>query len=90
MTAQWKDATKYSRGDKERIPTVFEVKLGVYRLVVMSSHIYYPGQWVMTLQPLINEPRKLDARSGEEAQAKAVEFTRAYLAQTVADALANL
>lgn len=88
--ANWKDATSYSRGDKDRTPTVLEINLGAYRLVVMSSHIYYPGKWVMTLRPLIESPFELNVETLEEAKVKAIEYTKELLTRTTNEAFAKL
>ena len=43
----WKDCTTYSRNDKERKPTTFEISHGGLRICVTNGHIHYRGQWVM-------------------------------------------
>ena len=47
MQDNWKDVTSYSRDDKERRPTIFELRLGEYfRVVICYSHIYYKNEWI--------------------------------------------
>lgn len=70
----WKDTTSYSRG-KERIPTIWTIKLGKLKLSVMNSHIYYPGEWVMTCEPFFIT-KELNVSTKEEAQAKALELIK--------------
>lgn len=74
----WKDATSYSRDDKERLPTTFAATSGPLKLVVTSGHIYYPGRWVGHCQPLF-EAKLLDATTLEEAQDEVVRLVREWV-----------
>ena len=84
---EWKDTTSYSRG-KERIPICWSAKIGRLRVSVLSSHIYYPGQWVMHCKPFY-DTHKLDVETKEQAQAKALQLVKKEIDAIAAD-LADL
>lgn len=42
----WRNCTSYSRDDKERIPTGFELKVGDCRIVITCGHRDYRNEWV--------------------------------------------
>lgn len=44
---QWRDCTSYSRGDKERVPTSYEIKHGWLRICITCGHIYHRPKWVL-------------------------------------------
>lgn len=49
---QWKDISSYSKGDKERVPTAWELQLSRrVRIVVVRGHIYRPDSWVFHCDP---------------------------------------
>ena len=73
---EWKDCTTYPRGDKERVPTAWEIKSGDLRIVVTSGHIYYKGRWVMHCARLRIDTYPLSATSKKEAQLSAIEVVR--------------
>jgi len=73
----WKDTTGYSQG-RERIPTTWSAKFGVFGITVTSSHIHYKGQWIARCEPFF-DVRELDVSSKEEAQAKAIALVREFL-----------
>lgn len=51
MKPEWKDATIYSQGERGKInPTAWECFVGGSRVLIMSGHLSYPGQWVMNFR----------------------------------------
>lgn len=44
---QWRDCTSYSRDDKERVPTTYEITHGYLRIVITCGHIRYRPNWVL-------------------------------------------
>ncbi len=64
---EWKDASSYSRNDKERIPTVWELKVGGLRIVVHRI-IHYP-EWYVSCYNLNIENKCLYTDDVEEAKA---------------------
>lgn len=75
MAAEWRDATSYSRDDKERKPTAFALKFGGIRLSVTSGHIYYRGKWVMHCEPFYNT-YPLAGTTEAEAKSQAVALVQ--------------
>lgn len=74
---EWKDTTSYSRIDKDRIPTTFEICDGLLRVVVTCGHIYYKPQWVMHCQALSIDTRPLrNAATKDQAQTEALHIVR--------------
>ena len=48
---QWKDATSYRKGETDKEPTTWTLRLdGVY-VAITKSHIYYKGTWIMSFEP---------------------------------------
>ena len=45
--SEWKDCTRYSRDQRVRIPTAFELQSGEIRIVITKAHLYNPGYWTM-------------------------------------------
>lgn len=76
----WKDTTSYSR-DKARIPTTWSVNVAGIRITVTSSHLYYPGQWVVHCSPWFDTtPLKLkEGATAEEAQLAATRLVGAKI-----------
>ena len=71
--SEWKDTTTYSRGQKDRTPTTFSIRLTrQFSITITNAHIYYPGDWVMHLHPVF-ECRLLGADTLEEAKAEALQ-----------------
>ena len=76
----WKDCTSYSRGNKERIPTAFELRFpSGLLLVIMSGHIYYKGEWVMHCFNVGIDAHPLIVKTQEEAQRKAIRIVKAKI-----------
>jgi hypothetical protein len=76
MKPEWKDATSYSRGEDHSKPRSWSIDIGPLRLVVVSEHIYHPGEWVMHFAPFYNE-HELHVKTIREAQKEALSL--AYL-----------
>jgi hypothetical protein len=73
----WKDCTSYSRNDKERKPTIFELKLpSGLRISIVNGHIYYKGQWIMHCFDIGIDTHPLNVKTQEEAQEKAIKTVR--------------
>jgi hypothetical protein len=52
---KWTDITTHSRSDAERIPTIFEAKIGLCRIVILTGH-YRQFEWIMNCPMLgLNE-----------------------------------
>ena len=43
---RWEDCTTYSRNDKERIPTTFDVGVDGVRVVITCGHTHHRPAWV--------------------------------------------
>ena len=81
-TPTWKDCTTYRQGDKERIPTVFEIKSGKLRVVVTNGHIYCKGHWVMHCHSLGIDTLPLPgATTREQAQQHARQRVDSAIAE---------
>lgn len=70
--SQWKDATSYQRGDKERIPTAYELKLTGLRIYITCAHIHHEPDWIMHCRVLNIDTRPLAANSLAGAKAEAI------------------
>jgi hypothetical protein len=54
----WKDITSYSKGDIERKPRSWQLRMpGGLRLVIVWNHRDYPGEWICHLHPWFKEVR---------------------------------
>lgn len=86
--AKWKDITSYSRGDKERKSTTWEIKLGSYRLIITRGHRDYPNQWVMHLYPHKSEIKLKGVPVDDirEAKVAALQLTEKLLKEVVDEA----
>ncbi|WP_421696878.1 hypothetical protein [Ancylobacter sp.] len=78
MSAKWKDITSYSRDDKERVPSTWELRLTPYtRIFVMRSHRADPDNWTMHCGPWFDTyplglPSKMENR--DEAMSRALNL----------------
>jgi len=80
----WKDVTTISQ-DAKHGPSVFETRLGRFRLVV-HRHIHYPANvWLASCESALNK-RELASRDIEDAKSEAVAMLRAVLV-TALDAM---
>ena len=76
----WKDISSYGQGDRERIPTCWELKLSRdVRIAITRGHIYDRENWVMHCSPWF-DTHSLQLPSTvenlDEAQAKAIALVR--------------
>lgn len=80
---QWKDKTSYSRDDRERIPSIWQLQLTRdIRISVVRKHIHNPDSWVMHCAPWFDTqslglPPTVENR--DEAMARAVTLVRAEI-----------
>ena len=81
---QWNDATSYSRDDKERKPTAWEICGDRLRIYITCRHINNPGNWVMHCRPWF-DTTDLKVDTLEEAKEKAVKMVYAVLAKCAND-----
>ena len=69
---EWQDATSYSRGDKNRIPTAYSVRLTRdFSIYVTCDHVHYRGIWILQFPPFFRE-YKLGAITADEAKEAAL------------------
>lgn len=86
---EWNDCTTYSRGDKERVPTCFEIKHGWLRICITSDHIYHRPNYVLHCHALGIDSKSITVMSRkfnaddpvEIVQARALEIIEARLDQ---------
>lgn len=75
--AQWKDITTYSRGDTDRNPHCWQVKIGKFKVTILNNHRDYNGIYVMHLDPHLIDTRPLSvAFSLEDAKQQALDVAR--------------
>lgn len=71
---KWTDVSSYSQSDKERIPNVWELRIGKIRLVVHRHKYYEPDQWLMSVHGDVDiDKRPLLRKDIEEAQNEALQ-----------------
>lgn len=74
---KWKDATSYSRNDKERKPTAYETVIGDVRVYITCGHIHYRPEWVFSCHALGFDTKHLPkAKSKEDAAEQAMKYCR--------------
>lgn len=80
---QWQDITSYSRSDKERKPTIWEIASplkGSLRVCVVWNHRDRPGVWVFHCYALGFDAEYLPGvQNAEEAKAAALKAVQARL-----------
>jgi len=75
MQVVWEDITTYSRTDKERIPSTWELKLpSGLRICITNGHIHYRGTWVFHCHALGFNTIALKATSKEQAEKQSIEI----------------
>ncbi len=84
MSAIWKDATKYSQGQKDRVPTVYEARTPSLRVVVHRGRAF-PGTWLLFVGELHVVQHDLHTDDHVEAKARALSFLSAHLQRLVAE-----
>lgn len=76
-TPKWKDATSYSQGARKKVPSVWETRIGGFRVILVygksQEHYYY-----RTLPDLIYD-HDLKSTTLEAAQAETLQHFRAEL-----------
>ena len=76
----WKNVTSYSRGDKERKPTSFEVASGKLRIYITCGHISYRGEWIMYCKAVgIDALHMKTCRTQDDAENRAIHNVRLKL-----------
>ena len=76
----WKDVSSYSQGDKERIPTVLELRrLSPFNTrLILHRHIYYPNTWLVSCKGTYIDKVDLHTDNVEEAKCLAVDYMIKY------------
>lgn len=69
---EWKDVSSYSRYDKERIPSILELKIEGIRIVVHRI-IHYDG-WFVSCYDLNIEDEQLYTEDLEDAKIKGINY----------------
>lgn len=88
MKLNWKDVTSYRRGDIERVPRTWELKLEELKYkVIVTRHINYENTWLLTFREANIELRDLETDDVEEAKNKAIEIVENYLNDLIKRAL---
>ena len=77
----WKDISSFSKNDKDRTPTTFELQAGDVRLVV-TRHIHHPGAWVAICEPFFR-CKELDCEDIERAKEEAITVVRHKLGNSL-------
>lgn len=77
---EWEDCTNYSKYDKDRIPTTFDLKFpSGLRLMITKGHIYYKGKWVMHCFNVGIDTYLLNVKAQKEAETKAMAIVKAKI-----------
>lgn len=72
---KWTDATNYSRTDKERTQTSWQIDHRGMRIFITKKHLHYPGEWIMHCKEIGIQNSPLGLKSDadpEEAKKKAL------------------
>ncbi len=70
---KWKDISSYSQNDKERIPTIWELRIGHLRVVVHRHRWEEPDKWFMSVHGDIDiDKLPLHQKDLEKAQKEAL------------------
>lgn len=65
---EWKDATNYSRDQKERKQTAWELKLPSLRIWIGCGHRNYPGEFVMHCFELGVDTHRLNLKADTDIE----------------------
>ncbi len=80
---QWKDTSSYSRGEKDRTPNSWSLKVGIFDLIV-HHHIYYePSQWLASCSPYVFDNRELKSKDIKKAKAEALKLLKGLLNEAI-------
>ena len=82
----WKDATTYSRGTTERIPTAYRAKSGKLDIYVTCGHINYKGEWIMHCFRLGIVNRQLYCENEDQAKKLAIAIVKDEISSLANDA----
>lgn len=83
---EWKDVTTYSRGDKERKPTTWEIKGGSLKIDVTCGYIHRKGEWIMHCFAVGIDTYHLKyAETKEQAQEAALRMVRTKIQSMLED-----
>ena len=75
MNHKWEDISSYSRNDKERIPSVWQIDIGGLSLCV-HRHIHYPkDSWLFSCD-LLFDKYELDSKNIDEAKDEAINLVK--------------
>ena len=79
---EWKDATSYSQGDKERIPRSWKAQIGRF---ILTVHRYAGcgGVWFASCHGLF-ETRELKSKDVDEAKCQAVAMLQVVCEEAIA------
>lgn len=88
MIKQWENCSTYSRGDKERIPSVWKVKVGNLSICV-HRHIHHPGKWLLSCDLFFNN-KELKPEGIEQAKCQAVAMVQVELQKAIDDIIDDL
>jgi len=82
---KWEDVTTYSRGDKERVPRVWQCKIA--DAIVIKVHRFHALQgWFLTCSSFdISAWNLTDSEDVEDAKKAALEYVRGYLEREIRD-----
>ena len=83
----WRDATTYSRYDKDSKPTCYEIKHGNLRIYITCGHIHHRPDWVLHChaigidsKPIAVPGRKFTAGDNlNTVKARAIEIVEARI-----------
>ena len=73
---KWTDVTSYSRGDKERKPTCWQITDDdkTLTITVVWNHRNRPGEWCFHCHELNFDTEPVDADSEQKAKAEAIRY----------------
>jgi hypothetical protein len=75
---EWKDETSYSRGDTERVPRAWAVKVGALKISV-HRHIHHdPDVWLLTCAPWFS-CHELPSKAAPLAKRQALDLVQERL-----------
>lgn len=83
--AEWKDTSSYSRDDKIRIPSCFELSISSLGIRV-HRHIDYPKHvWLLTCHEISINRYQLKSSESGNAQKEALEIVKRKAQQMILD-----
>ena len=82
---EWKDVTTYSRGQKERTPTAWQISSGTPRVYITNDHLHYKGLWIMHCFKVGIDTKQIAADNLEDAKAMALKKVYEAIGQINSD-----